>query len=57
VQVDSCSHEGSDGGCVHAFSSDGTSLTQTIWYYSGVAATTSQEMIDCANNGGTWIQP
>jgi hypothetical protein len=57
VQVDSCSHEGSDGGCVHAFSSGGTSLTQTIWYYSGAAATTSQEMVDCANNGGTWIQP
>ncbi|HEY5451348.1 MAG TPA: hypothetical protein VIQ54_21490 [Polyangia bacterium] len=57
VLVDACLHEGADGGCVHAFSSGGTSLTQTIWYYSGTAATTSQEMVDCSNNGGTWIQP
>jgi hypothetical protein len=43
---------------VHAFSSDGNVADpDPIGTNSGVAAHTSQEMIDCANNGGTWIQP
>ncbi len=57
MRVDACPHTGSDGGCRHAFAAGGASLAQTIWYYSGTAASTSQEMSDCVDNGGSWIQP
>jgi hypothetical protein len=57
MQVSSCSHTGADGACVHAFSASGASLSQTIWYYSGSATATSQEMSDCTDNGGSWMSP
>jgi hypothetical protein len=57
TRVDTCPHAGADGGCVHSFAAGGTSLKQTIWYYSGTASLTSQEMSDCTDNGGTWIAP
>jgi hypothetical protein len=57
THVDSCPRAGADGACIHSFSSGSASLSQTIWYYSGTAGETSQEMSDCTNNGGTWIQP
>jgi hypothetical protein len=57
TRVDACPHAGSDGGCVHSFSAGGATLEQKIWYYSGSATATSQEMSDCANNGGSWVQP
>lgn len=56
MRVDSCPRSGADGGCNHSFSSSAGSLIQTIWYYSGSATTTSQEMSDCLDNGGTWIE-
>jgi hypothetical protein len=57
TQSDACPHVGADGGCKMSFASGGASLMQTIWYYTGTTTSTSQEMSDCANNGGTWIQP
>jgi hypothetical protein len=57
VRVDSCAHAGVDGACRHSFSAGGASLSQTIWYYSGTPAGTSQEMSDCMDNGGTWLTP
>jgi len=57
MQVSSCSRTGADGACVHAFSASGASLSQTIWYYSGSATATSQEMSDCTDNGGSWMAP
>jgi hypothetical protein len=57
MRVDACPRDGADGGCEHSFTSSGASIDQTIWYYSGTPGQTSQEMSDCANNGGTWHQP
>jgi hypothetical protein len=55
---DACPHAGADGGCKMApLTVNGASLNQTAWYYTGSAASTSQEMSDCADFGGTWIQP
>jgi hypothetical protein len=56
TRVDSCPRVGTDGGCQHSFMSGGASLSQTIWYYTGDAAATSQEISDCTDNGGAWIQ-
>ena len=57
MRVDACPRAGADGACRHSFSSGGASISQTIWYYSGTAGETSQEMSDCTNNGGSWMQP
>jgi hypothetical protein len=57
TRVDACPRAGADGGCRHSFAANGVSLNQTIWYYSGTAPETSQEMSDCTNNGGSWTQP
>jgi hypothetical protein len=57
VRVDACTLTGTDGGCVHAFTSGGASLKQTIWYYSGSAVQIDAEMSDCTDLGGTWVQP
>lgn len=57
TQVSSCPRTGADGACVLSFATGGASLSQTIWYYSGTTASTSQEMSDCANNGGSWMSP
>jgi hypothetical protein len=55
---DACPHAGADGGCQMApLTVNGASLTQTAWYYTGSATSTSQEMSDCADFGGTWIAP
>jgi hypothetical protein len=55
--VSACSRTGADGACLQSFAAGGASLSQTIWYYSGSATATSQEMSDCVNNGGTWTPP
>jgi hypothetical protein len=57
MPVAACPRDGADGACVHSFATGGASIAQTIWYYSGTAAETSQEMSDCVNNGGVWHQP
>jgi hypothetical protein len=55
--VSACPRTGADGACLESFAAVGASLSQTIWYYSGSATATSQEMSDCLNNGGTWMSP
>lgn len=57
MQVAACPRTGADGACLEAVSLGGASVSQTIWYYSGSPTETSQEMSDCANNGGRWMSP
>ena len=57
TQVDSCPRAGADGACQSTFASEFGPLTQTTWYYSGSATTSSTEMSGCMDIGGTWIQP
>lgn len=50
--VSSCSHAGSVGACQTTMGSGSTSYIQTIWYYSGTAASVMQ---GCSN--GKFIAP
>lgn len=55
--ADACSHDGADGGCKKTTTTDGISVSTTVWYYSGVADTVGTETSTCAQNGGTWVSP
>ncbi|HXT97462.1 MAG TPA: hypothetical protein VN853_14265 [Polyangia bacterium] len=57
MQVAACPRTGADGACLQSVSLGGASVSQTIWYYSGSPTATSQEMSDCADNGGRWTSP
>ena len=57
MPVAACPRTGADGACEEAVSLAGASVSQTIWYYSGSPTETSQEMSDCADNGGRWMSP
>ncbi len=57
VVSNACPHDGADGGCRTTATSTGLSVSTTIWYYSGVAATADTEASDCGQNAGTWLSP
>jgi hypothetical protein len=57
VVSNTCSHDGADGGCKTTTSSSGVSVSTTVWYYAGVAATVDVEMANCAQAPGTWLAP
>jgi hypothetical protein len=57
VISNACSHDGADGGCKKTTTTDGISVSTTVWYYSGVADTVSTETSSCAQNGSTWLSP
>jgi hypothetical protein len=57
VVSNACSHDGADGGCKKTTTTDGISVSTTVWYYSGVADTVGTETSSCAQNGGNWVSP
>lgn len=57
IVSNACSHDGADGGCKKTTTTDGISVSTTVWYYTGVSDTVDTETSSCAQNGGTWVSP